>query len=70
MTRYEYAQIWDGRQGQVYVALPGVDVIERSGPTSVEVMNDLGSDGWELVTSTASVRGGGGETHHFRRVVD
>ena len=69
MTRYEYAQIWMGRQGQVYVALPGADVIERSGPTLVEVMNDLGRDGWELVTSTASARGVG-ETHSFRRVMD
>ena len=69
MTRYEYAQIWNGRQGQVYVALPGADVIERSGPTIVEVMNDLGRDGWELVTSSASARGGG-ETHSFRRFVD
>jgi hypothetical protein len=70
MTRYEYAQIWIGRQGQVYVALPGADVIERSGPTIVEVMNDLGGDGWELVTSTGSAHVGGGETHTFRRVLD
>jgi hypothetical protein len=70
MTRYEYAKIWIGRQGQVYVALPGADVIERSGPTIVEVMNDLGRDGWELVTSSASAHVAGGETHTFRRVVD
>ena len=68
MTRYVYAQIWNGRQGQVYVAVPGADVIERSGPTIVEVMNELGADGWELVTSSARV--GGSETHTFRRVVD
>ncbi len=69
MTRYEYAHIWFGRQGQVYVALPGADVIERSGPTIVEVMNDLGRDGWELVTSSASAHVGGDATHTFRRVV-
>lgn len=70
MTRYEYAQIWNGRQRQIYIALPEADVIERSGPTIVEVMNDLGRDGWELVTSSASARVGAGETHTFRRVAD
>lgn len=69
MTRYEYAQIWIGMQLQVYVAVPGADVIERSGTTIVEVMNDLGRDGWELVTSSAGAGVRGPETHTFRRVV-
>lgn len=69
MTRYEYAQIWIGMQLQVYVAIPGADVIERSGTTIVEVMNDLGGDGWELVTSSAGAGVRGRETYTFRRVV-
>jgi hypothetical protein len=58
------------RARQVYVAIPGPDVLERNGTTIVEVMNDLGREGWGLVTSSAGAGVREPETYTFRRVAN
>lgn len=54
--RFEYATIewlWDGNS--IRCDLPGGQVINRSGQHDeiVTLLNELGQQGWEVVTSTA-----------------
>jgi hypothetical protein len=68
MQHYEYAQIYvAGSQMSLYT--PQAGAVTQSGLSIVELMNRLGREGWELVSSTATVAPGASvASHFFKRV--